>query len=277
MFSFCVLGSGSRGNSTLLVMRDDEQERHILIDCGLSPRATAKRMAELGVKVADVSEIWLTHLDGDHFRQGWTDVAERFDITVRLHQRHRNRAVQLGLSGRQMELFREPFPLGRDAHAEPVLFAHDALGTVGYVVEHAGLRFGLATDLGRVPDGLDGRYVDLDALAIESNYDRALQVASDRPDHLKRRIMGGQGHLSNEQSIDAVAAIDARSRLRHVVPLHLSRQCNDARLVKKLYAERLPHLLEKLTVSSQDEPTPMLDVGGPAPAARPGQQLGMFT
>ncbi|MHC5113241.1 MAG: MBL fold metallo-hydrolase [Planctomycetota bacterium] len=277
MFSFCVLGSGSRGNSTLLVMRDDEQERYVLIDCGLSPRATAKRLAALGIRVSQIREIWLTHLDADHFRQGWTDVSEKFDIIVRLHQRHRNRAVQLGLSGRQMELFREPFPLGRDGHAEPILFAHDALGTVGYVVEHAGLRLGLATDLGAVPDGLDDRFVDLDALAIESNYDRSLQVASDRPDYLKRRIMGGRGHLSNEQSIDAVAAIDARSRLRHVVTLHLSQECNDPRLVKKLYAQRLPHLLDRLTVSTQGEPTPMLDVGGPAPAPRPGQQLGMFT
>jgi len=62
-----------------------------------------------------------------------------------------------------------------------------------------------------------------------------------------------------------------------VVTLHLSQDCNDPRLVKKLYAERLPHLLDRLTVSTQDEPTPMLEVGGPAPAARPGQQLGMFT
>jgi len=202
MFSFCVLGSGSRGNSTLLVLRDEDQERKILIDCGLSPRATAKRMAALGVRVADLSEIWLTHLDGDHFRPGWTDVTERHDIIVRLHLRHRNRAVQLGLSGRQMELFREPFPLGRNTHAEPVMFAHDALGTVGYIVEHAGLRFGIATDLGHVPAGLDDRFVDLDALAIESNYDRSLQVASDRPDFLKRRIMSGRGHLYRRRQGD---------------------------------------------------------------------------
>ena len=87
--------------------------------------------------------------------------------------------------------------------------------------------------------------------------------------------MGGAGHLSNEQSLDAVLEIAARSTLSHVVPLHLSRQCNSPTIVKRLYARRAPHLLDALTISSQRTPTPMLHVRAGARVPRSGEQLAL--
>ncbi|XOV75295.1 MAG: hypothetical protein ACFHWZ_18080 [Phycisphaerales bacterium] len=52
----------------------------------------------------------------------------------------------------------------------------------------------------------------VDVLAIESNYCRDMQVASDRPEFLKSRIMDGSGHLSNDECLDAVHAISPRAR-----------------------------------------------------------------
>ncbi len=103
-----------------------------------------------------------------------------------------------------------------------------------------------------------------------------MQVASPRPPALKSRIMGGLGHLSNEQSFDAVRSIAATCDLRHIVLLHLSRHCNDPALVHRLYAERAPHLLSRLTITNQWEPTPLLNVDGPQPQPVPtvsGRQL----
>jgi len=256
--SFCVLGSGSRGNSTLLDLGGGRADRYVLIDCGLSPRATRLRLAALGLGVEDLSAILLTHLDTDHFCSTWGRVVERHDITVHLHHRHRRRWAGMGLDARRLDLFRAPFDLGADVTVEPILLAHDSLGTVGYIVEHDRTRLGFATDLGRVPRTLLERFVDLDALAIESNYDPRMQVESGRPYFLKRRIMGGNGHLSNEQSIEAVLEIAERSRLAHVVPLHLSQQCNDPGIIERLYADRAPDLAGRLTISSQHEPTRML-------------------
>jgi phosphoribosyl 1,2-cyclic phosphodiesterase len=178
-----------------------------------------------------------------------------------------------------MTLFDRPFNLNERTTVRPVLAAHDELGTVAFVIDHHGTRFGYATDLGRVGKVLLRHFVDLHALAIESNYDPQLELSSNRPQFLKRRIMGGAGHLSNDQSIEAVLEIEAQSALAHVVPLHLSQQCNDPRIVKDLYARRAGHLLDKLTLSDQRRPTPLLHVQrrrGAAGAPRPGQQLAMF-
>ena len=133
----------------------------------------------------------------------------------------------------------------------------------------------------RVPDFIYDRFRGLHALAFESNYDRRMQIDSHRPAFLKRRIMGGSGHLSNEQSFEAVTRIAMESKLSHVVLLHLSRECNDPRIITKHYAEHAPDLLDRLTITNQFEPTPILGVHRKGRKGRPvkpriGQQLSMF-
>ncbi len=163
---------------------------------------------------------------------------------------------------RNIEPFSEQFRLGDRTCIETTPLPHDDLATAGFLICHGGVRLGFATDVGRVPAALLELFTDLDALAVESSYDRAMQQASNRPAFLKRRIMGGLGHLSNEQALEAVLAMTGGRSLQQLVLLHLSRQCNDPQLVKRLYATEAPHLLGCLTISNQFAPTPMLHVTG---------------
>src|SRR4029450_9837091 len=211
--SFCVLGSGSAGNCTLVMGNDGSGHRKcFLIDAGLSPRATALRMRTLGIHPRELSAILLTHLDHDHFYIGWLKAIEKHKLDLRLciHHRHRNWAWRAGLSIRRVELFKEDLRLDSGPAIKATLLAHDDMGSVGFVIEHDGLRLGYATDLGRVPDTLLDHCDNPPALAIESNCDRQMQIDSGRPWFLKRRIMGGSGHLSNEQSLEAVRRIPGR-------------------------------------------------------------------
>lgn len=279
--SMCVLGSGSGGNCTLLTLEESRGTRHVLIDCGLSMKETRRRLSPLGVELSDIDDILLTHLDGDHFSPPWANNLEKHEITLHVHQRHRSAAVRHGVPGRHLSIFNGELSLGESTTVESVLFAHDSLGTVGFIFEHDGRRLGFATDLGRVPDILYDRFRGLHALAFESNYDREMQIDSHRPPFLKRRIMGGSGHLSNEQSFEAVLRIAAASKLSHIVMLHLSRQCNDPRLITQQYAKHAPELLDRLTITNQFEPTPILLVHrkgkkGKPVALRSGLQLSMF-
>ena len=104
------------------------------------------------------------------------------------------------------------------------------------------------------------RFVDLHALALESNYDRRMQLESDRPWFLKRRIMDGLGHLSNEQALEAIEHIESQSHLSRIALLHISRHCNCPNLLRELYVKRAPHLVDRLTLSHHAEPTPLLEV-----------------
>ena len=264
----CVLGSGSGGNCSLLILDQGGEPRFVLIDLGLSPRATAARLKPLGVTLSQISAALITHFDTDHFYPTWPALVARHNITLHVHRRHRQAALSTGLSLRHVQLHTECVSCDLCDRIDSAIFAHDQLGSAGYVIEHKNLRLGFATDLGRVSPSMFDFFSDLHALAIESNYDRAMQLASGRPAFLKRRIMGGAGHLSNEQSLDAVLQIAARSRLSHVVLLHLSRQCNDPAIIKCLYARHANDLWPRVTITNQFQATGLLQVAANGPPAR---------
>lgn len=236
----CVLASGSGGNCSVLA----SARGVTLIDAGLSPRRTRRELAALGLSMGDVKAVVLTHLDTDHAHPGWT---ERFPEACRLyvHRRHLGRAERLGLlRWVRCEAFEGEFELG-GVRVRPLLVAHDDLGVASFrFCLDDGCTLGWATDVGRVTDGLVEHLAGSDVLAIESNYCPRMQVESNRPWFLKRRIMGGNGHLSNQECLEAVRRIGPR---RHVVALHLSRQCNRAELVRGLH-EGAPYAL---TVTEQ--------------------------
>lgn len=276
--SLCVLGSGSGGNCTLILLHNAGQaDRFILLDAGLSPRETIKRLTPLGITLDQISDVLITHLDQDHLNRGWVSPKRCRSFNWRISRRHLAEAFTAGLPNDAVEPFTEDFQLGEQTFISCVSLPHDDKTTIGYRISHHGVELGFATDLGLVPQSLLTHFENLDALAIESNYDKQMQQNSDRPSFLKNRIMGGLGHLSNEQSLEAVIKLDKSSKLQHIVLLHLSRQCNDPQLVKTLYANRCPNLLDRLTITNQFSPTPMLRIAAGdriiETLHRPGQQL----
>ncbi len=275
--SLSVLGSGSGGNCALVVLHDRVEPRNILIDAGLSPQETANRLGPLGYRLNEISDIIVTHTDHDHLHRGWARSKRCGDFIWRVSRRHVAETVAAGIPARGLEPFDDRFQLGEHTPIEATPLPHDDLATMGLLISHGTVRLGYATDLGRVPSSLLQAFTDLDALAIESNYDRAMQQGSDRPEFLKQRIMGGLGHLSNEQSLEGVLTMARSGSLQHIVLLHLSRHCNDPRLVQQLYAKQAPHLLGRLTISNQYAATPVLHVTGRDGSAdhpeRAGRQL----
>ena len=107
----------------------------------------------------------------------------------------------------------------------------------------------------------------VDLLAIESNYDPAMQRGSGRPWFLVQRIMGGRGHLSNDQALDAVKRIVSRTQTNHaklpahVVLLHRSRECNCPTLLRDLFS-RDARLAPRLVLTEQYERTDWLRADG---------------
>ncbi len=257
-FAFCVLGSGSGGNCSLL---KTNESKWVMIDAGFSMRQTKERMRTHNVCMDDVSDVLLTHLDRDHFNPAWCRTLHSRGIFVHLHERHVDRGIRAGLDQEIIKPFTTSIDF-KDMHIETVHMAHDALGTVGFIFNHAQCqtRFGFATDIGRVPQSLLDAFTSLDVLAFESNYDPTMQRTSGRPDFLQDRIMGGGGHLSNEESLAAVRHIAETSNLQHIVLLHLSRQCNAPAIIRDLYQDNLAHLYNSVTITDQDRCSRLLRV-----------------
>lgn len=262
--SLCILASGSAGNCSVL----RGESGAFLIDCGIGPRTTAGRMAALGADLGEVAAICLTHLDRDHFNPNWIRQIIRQGILVFCHEKRIDELA--GLGGGDAEFVRlirpfngRPFSPADGIELHPIRLPHDELGSHGFVIEGFGGRIGYATDLGRASAELVRRFRGLDVLAIESNYDPQMQMNSDRPAFLKRRIMGGRGHLSNSEALDAVRQILDQAQRRgqalpgHIVLLHRSRQCNCPKLLRELFSSDR-RIGRRLVLAEQDRPTPWL-------------------
>lgn len=248
-----VLASSSSGNCSVLIHGEGALRRVTLIDCGLSPLRTRGLLARLGLDFSAIDEVLVTHFDGDHFHGGW---ARRLPPHVRLmvHRAHAARAASLGVPAERATVYDRPIDLRCGARATPTMLSHDALGVAAFRIEFGGASLGYATDLGRVTSALVDALAGVDVLAIESNYCPELQRASPRPEFLKRRIMDGSGHLSNEQCADGVEQIGPRS---HVVLLHLSRECNTPGRAAAGHRGRG----YGLSIASPDEPSDAVRLG----------------
>jgi phosphoribosyl 1,2-cyclic phosphodiesterase len=72
------------------------------------------------------------------------------------------------------------------------------------------------------------------AAFLEANYDADMLEKGGYPYHLKQRIRGGEGHLSNEQALKLF--LDHRpSHMSHLLLAHLSKNNNDPKLVEDLF------------------------------------------
>lgn len=263
----CILSSSSRGNCSVLLVDGPHGPCAILVDLGLSPRRTRKLLSEVGASDVPIAAVILTHLDDDHYRVGWPRALAP-TTRVFLHRNHRGRASRAGLLYRPTEVFDGWFSPMTGVEVEPLLVPHDELGSVALRFRFGGCsELGYATDVGRATQDLVGHLKGVDVLAIESNYCPKLQLESGRPEFLKHRVMGGKGHLSNQQSAAASERIGARNA---TVLLHLSQECNTPDLARSAHAsyQRSGHAL---VVSHPDAPTCWLDVCSEDRAARPRQ------
>ncbi len=240
-----ALSTGSTGNSSLILFREGDRRRVFLVDLGLSPRAITGMLGSMGLSLGDVEDVFITHFDTDHFRPQW---ANRLPAAtkVHIHAGHARLAAHAGLNRGVVESISPSTRIG-GVSVSTMLADHDETGVAVYRFNHPGAGIGYATDVGRPTADLAGFLSGVGLLAIESNYCPRLQAASARPEFLKRRVMGGRGHLSNQESASVVAKTGASA----VVLIHLSRQCNRPDLAA---AAHNSHGAE-VTVSAHDRPT----------------------
>jgi len=249
----CVLASGSGGNCTVLVV-EGAKGRHVsLVDLGLSPRRTHGLLGELGIRLEEVANVYLTHLDADHWNPAWIGKLPA-GASIVLHRRHLRRAERDGAAYQRTEPADAVYESPCGSRVKLALAAHDVLGSAVFRFEFPGGRsLGFATDLGRITQPIVDHLAGVTVLAIESNYCPELQASSPRPEFLKRRITNGAGHLSNQHCAEGVARIGPRD---HVVLLHLSRQCNKPELAAAGHAGAA----YRLTVTSQSVPTEIIEI-----------------
>lgn len=210
------LGSGSRGNSTLVHIGGS----YILIDNGFTLREISKR---LDVSPKDISAVLLTHEHSDHI-EGIPAFCKTYGIPV-----HIPSALK--------EVTRDKFEecevichndgefLVDDVKITSFRLPHDAKYTVGYKMEKGEDSFACVTDVGEFIRPVLENVSGVKSILIESNYDEDMLRGGSYPPMLKKRIEGRFGHLSNTACAE-VSVILAKRGCERFILGHLSENNN---------------------------------------------------
>lgn len=251
---FASLGSGSRGNATLV----EAGGARVLVDCGFPARALEQRLTLLGVDADGLSAILVTHEHSDHIR-GVGALARRYRVPVWSTAGTYSRGSCGELPG--LHIF--------SSHGEriridgldivPYSVPHDAREPCQFVFCGDGMRLGMLTDAGCVTPHIVDTLRGCDALLLECNHDARMLREGPYPPYLQARVGGQYGHLSNAQAAELLVQLEP-ARLRHLLAAHLSEKNNAPELAREALLRAAPSVEGRLTLASQDGITPWLEL-----------------
>jgi phosphoribosyl 1,2-cyclic phosphodiesterase len=255
---FSVLASGSGGNACYV----ETENAKVLIDAGLSCREIERRLERVGIVPTSLDALIVTHEHTDHIR-GAGPLARRYDLPLYINRKtfETGRRALGNLSLPVIIQTGQTITI-KDLNADTFTKCHDAVDPMGLVVSCNGVRIGLVTDLGRSTKLVEDHLKGCQALIIEFNHDPGMLEEGPYPLHIKRRIKGRDGHLSNQQARDLLQAV-SHDNLKQVVLAHLSEANNHP---SKAYQEAVDALNKRGTggtsilISQQDESGPMIEL-----------------
>jgi len=234
MIGFCPLASGSKGNCIFIGTRSTK----LLIDAGLSAKATKEKLEAIGVDLEDIDAILITHEHGDHIL-GLKALAYKYGIPVLANHETARGIVECFHECPKFKIFStgETFEFG-DLEIHPFSVQHDTLDPVAFTMRVDGLKLGFCADLGFVTTLVANQLRDCDFLYIEANHQPSMVHASARPMVYKQRVLSRSGHLSNEACGKLLSQV-AHSGLKHVHLAHLSSECNSPQVALNVVTEIL--------------------------------------
>ncbi len=234
------------------------ENTRILLDVGLSLRELGKRLALVGEDIRRLDAVLITHEHSDHVA-GLPVLARNRDIHASIYLTW---LTEPGIDwGETRPMRLETFQAGAafrigDIGVESFSVPHDAVDPVGFCFEAEGVRIGVATDLGYVPESIKFHLRRTDLLLLESNHDLDMLRVGPYPWSVKQRVMSRVGHLSNLGMSDFLRN-DLSSSTARLVLGHISEQNNHPEIVRREATEALDRrgLETRLTLASQHTPS----------------------
>jgi phosphoribosyl 1,2-cyclic phosphodiesterase len=226
------LNSGSNGNCYYVGNGQDA----VLFDAGISCREIEKRMSRLSLTMQNVRAIFVSHEHSDHIR-GLTVLAGKYDLPVYITEptlRHGGLYIDKKLIHSFTD--NESIAIG-DLYVRAFSKHHDAADPYSFTVTCQHTTVGVFTDIGRPCERLVHHFSRCHAAFLEANYDDEMLDSGNYPRFLKQRIRGGNGHLSNKQSLELMIN-HKPAFMSHLLLAHLSQNNNCPKLVQRIFSEQ---------------------------------------
>ncbi len=220
MLSFASLGSGSKGNGTLI----KADETTVLLDCGFALSETEKRLAKLDCDAATINAILVTHEHGDH-SSGVGKLSRKYNLPVWLTAGTRHACKDTDFSSTHLIDPHVVFNID-EMEVQPFPVPHDAREPCQFVFSSNKRRLGILTDVGKVTPCIIEHLDGVDALLLECNYDDHQLRTGSYPQMLKNRVSGNYGHLDNQQSRYILDRIETKN-LQFLIGMHMSEKNNN--------------------------------------------------
>jgi len=253
MLKFCVLASGSSGNSALVAT----ERTRILVDAGLSVRELTRRLAEIGESADSLDAVLITHEHSDHV-SGLCRLLRCRKKAKRPLPAYLTRLTAPVIDWEECEPVLETFQAGSsfrigDIEIDSFTIPHDARDPVGFCFRAEGVKIAMATDLGYLPDSIKFHLRSADVLLLESNHDLEMLKVGPYPWSVKQRVMGRNGHLSNSVVCEYLQS-DFAASVQALILGHISDQNNHPELVRMGATEALERrgmLFTRLVIAEQ--------------------------
>ena len=228
----CSIASGSSGNCIYV----GSEQTHLLVDTGISKKRIDEGLLQLGVKGDEIKGILITHEHSDHI-QGLGVFSRKYHVPIYATKGTIKGIEQCKTLGKMPEGLLhivdvdKTFSIG-DLSVKPFSISHDANQPSGFRIEDQEKAIAVATDLGVYDEYIIENLKNLNAVVLEANHDIHMVEVGPYPYHLKQRVLGKHGHLSNEASGRLLCEI-IHDKLEYIVLGHLSKENNYPELAKE--------------------------------------------
>jgi len=271
----CSLGSGSKGNSTLI----ESLGTRLLVDVGFSGKETTRRLSKINVPPETIDAILITHDHTDHV-SGAGIFGRRYNIPIYITPRTLEQCDHLFSRNESIELYQPSRSfVVKGILVEPYMTLHDAADPVVFALSDKSNRFkiGIATDLGRPTSQVRLALKDSNFLILESNYEDELLRKSSYPLSVQQRIASNHGHLSNRAAAQLACEL-LHKQLLGILLAHISEHCNTPDLAVSTMEKAIRPKGFKgfLGAIPQNDPTPFLDLEQLRPDHSEKGQLDLF-
>lgn len=252
----CVLSSGSKGNSTLVIT----DKVKILIDLGTTTSYVEAALNNLNVDVKEISHILITHSHADHIK-GLKVFIKRYNPVILVTEDMKN-VLEKELGNFRYEYYEDKKAIIGDLTVNVIKTSHDAEESIGFVLTNNNSSMVYITDTGYINQKYFKILSNNNLYVLESNHDIKMLMDGPYPYYLQQRVRGDKGHLSNKQASDYLCKFIG-DNTRKIIFAHISEHNNSYEKVIETFNEELSKndmKFDDVLIAKQNEATEVIEV-----------------